>query len=106
MSVHVDDIFMEGKPETLEKIKEKIKPNFNIQDSSKVKKFLRVYYEWGRDAKRSYKKMTMEKDVKNLVEGYENNNEGDIKVQKTLGAPDMNTGKSDLADPQDINNYR
>ena len=53
MSVHVYDVFMSGKPETLEKIKEKINLNFNIQDYRKVKKFLRVYYEWGRDAKGS-----------------------------------------------------
>ena len=106
MSVHVDDAFTEGKPQTLEKIKENIKPNFNIQDSGKVKKFIRVYYEWGRDAKALYEKMTMEKDVKKLVEGYEKNNEGDVKVQKIPGTTGATTSKSDLEEPQDINNYR
>ena len=34
-----------------------------------MEKFLGVYYEWGRDAKGTYAKMTMDKDVKKLVEG-------------------------------------
>ena len=106
MSVHVDYVFMAGKRETLEKIKEKIKTNFNIQDYGKVKKFLRLYYEWGLDAKGSYEKMTTEKGVKNLVEGYENNTGGDVKVQKTPGAPGTTPSKCDLEEHQDINNYR
>ena len=51
MSVHVDDIFMVGRPETLENFKEIIKLKFNIQASGKVKKFIGVYYEWVNDAK-------------------------------------------------------
>ena len=51
MSVHVDDIFMVGRPETLENFKEIIKLKFNIQESGKVKKFIGVYYEWVNDAK-------------------------------------------------------
>ena len=70
MSFHVDDLFMTGNPETLSKIKEMIKQKFNIQESGKVKKFLGMYCEWGRDAKFSYEKMTMEKDVNILVEVY------------------------------------
>ena len=53
-----DYVFMSGKPGTLEKIKDKIKLKFSIQYYGKVKKFLGVYYEWGRDAKVSYIKMT------------------------------------------------
>ena len=45
MSVHVDDVFMAGNRETLEKIKDNIKPNSNIQDSKKVNKLLRVYHD-------------------------------------------------------------
>ena len=67
MSVNVDEIFMYGKRETLKSIKEKIKENFNISYSGKVKKFLGVYYEWGRNAKFTHAKMTIEKDVKKLV---------------------------------------
>ena len=37
-----------------------------------MKKFLGVYYEWGRDAKGLQAKMTMEKDVKKLVKGCKN----------------------------------
>ena len=40
MSVHVDDVFMVGKPEKLKNIKEIIKEKFNISESGKVKKFL------------------------------------------------------------------
>ena len=70
MFVHIDDVFMSGRPETLEKIKEIIKLKFNIQESEKEKKFLGVYYKWGHDTKDSYSKMNMEKDVKKLVEVY------------------------------------
>ena len=59
MSVHVDGVFMAGKPETLKFIKENIKENFNISESGKVKKFLGVYHEWGHYEKGTYAKMTM-----------------------------------------------
>ena len=62
-SVHVYDIFMAGNPETLKIIKENIKEKFNISESRKVKKFLGVYYKCGHDAKGTYAKMTIEKDV-------------------------------------------
>ena len=51
MSVHLDDLFIAGSPETLESIKELIKLKFNIQESIKVKKFIGVYYEWVHDYK-------------------------------------------------------
>ena len=44
ISVHLDDVFMAGKPGTLKNTKEKIKERFHISESKKVKKFLRVYY--------------------------------------------------------------
>ena len=40
MSVHVHDVFLEGRPEPLENIKDVIKLKFIIQESGKVKKFL------------------------------------------------------------------
>ena len=97
---------MEKNRDTLDKIKEKIKINFSIQFSGKVKKFLRVFYEWGRDAKGLYKKTTTEKEVKKLVEGYEKNTWGEVKDQKTPGTPGTTPSKSDLEEPQDISNYR
>ena len=45
MSVHVDDVFIAGNPKTLKVIREKIKEKFNISESGKVRKFLRVYCE-------------------------------------------------------------
>ena len=53
-----------------------------------------MYYEWGRDAKCLYAKMTMEKDVKKMVEVYENNTWGEVKVQKTPGTPGTTPSKS------------
>ena len=50
MSFHVDNVFMASKPETLNNTRENIKEKFNI------KKFLRVYYEWGHDVKGTYAK--------------------------------------------------
>ena len=67
MSVHVDDVFMAGNLEVLKNTKDKIKKQFNIHDSRKVKKFVKVYYEWGRDAKYTYEKLTMEKYVNKMV---------------------------------------
>ena len=106
MSVYVDDVFMERNQDTLKKSKDKIKPNINIQDSRKVKNFLRVYYEWGRDTKVLYTKTIIKKNVKNLIEGYEKNTGGDVKVQKTPDTPGTTTSNTDLEEPQGINNYR
>ena len=82
VSVHVYNVLMAGKPETLNNIKERIKENFNISESGKVNNFLVVYYEWGRDAKYTYAKITMDKDVKKLINVYEKYTGGDLKVQK------------------------
>ena len=56
MSVHVEDIFMAGNPETLKNIRENIKEKFNISESGKAKKLLGFYYEWGLDTKVTYEK--------------------------------------------------
>ena len=84
MSVHVEDIFMAGNPETLKNIKENIKEKFNISESGKAKKLLGFYYEWGLDTKVTYEKITMNKDTKKLVEGYKKYTGSDLKVQKIL----------------------
>ena len=76
---------MAGNPEIFRKTKDTIKLKFNIQDSRKSKKFFGVYYEWGREAKGQYAKITTEKDVKKLAEGYEKYTGSDAKVQKTPG---------------------
>ena len=96
ISVHLDDVLMVGNPDTLNKIKEMIKKKFNIEESVKVKKFSRVFYEWGRDVKGSYAKITLDKDVKKLVEGYENYTGSDIKVKKTTGDTGTTISKRDL----------
>ena len=106
MSVHVEGVFMAGNMETLEKTKENINLKINIQESGKVKKFLGVYYEWVRDAKGSYTKTTMEKDVNKLVEVYKKYTGIDVKVQKTPVAPDTTPSKSNFEEPQDIYKYR
>ena len=56
MSVKIYDVFMEGGPKELEKIKKPIKLRFNIQELWKVNKFLRVYYEQDHDTKGPYTK--------------------------------------------------
>ena len=67
ISFHVEDVLMASKTETLKNTKEIIKEKFNISESGKVRKFLRVYYVWGRKAKGTDVKTTMEKDVNMLV---------------------------------------
>ena len=67
MSVHVEDVFMSGKQQILNIIKEKIKEKFNISESGNVKNFPGFYYEWGRDAKGTCVKLTMDKGVNNIV---------------------------------------
>ena len=71
-----------------------------------MKKFLGVYYEWDRDTKVTYTKITMDKYVKNLVNGYENYTGSDLKVKKTPGAPGTTLSKSNLEWPYNIDNYR
>ena len=96
MSICVDSVLIAGSPETLEEVKEMINLKFKIQESGKVKKFLRVYYGWGHDTKRSYAKTTMETDVNKLVDGYDNFNGIDIKVHKTPGVTGTNLSKSEI----------
>ena len=102
MSVPVDPLFTEEKPKTLKKTKDMIKKNFNIQVSRKAKHFPRVYYEQGRDAKGLYENMTMKKDVKKLVEDYNNYTAIYVKVQKNLSAPGTTLSKRDLEEPRNI----
>ena len=105
MSVHLDYVFRAAKPETLKKTKENNNLKFNIQESRKVKNFLGVYYECGRDPKVTYAKMTMEEDVNVLVEGYKKYTGSCVKFQKTPCPPGTTLSKSDLEEPQDIDKY-
>ena len=61
-----------------------------------MKKFHGVYYGWGCHAKGTYEKMTMYKDVKNLVEGYKKYTGNEVKLQKNRVAPVANISKSNL----------
>ena len=99
VSVHADDVLMTGSPETLENIKEMIKLKFNIQESGKEKTFLRVYYNYGNDAKGPYAKITMEKDVNKLVNWYDKFTGSDVKIHKTPGDTGTNLCKSELNEP-------
>ena len=61
-----------------------------------VKKFIRVYYEWGCGVTVLDTKMTMEKYDKKFIEGYEKYNGSGVKVQKIPGDPGMTQSKSEL----------
>ena len=50
--------------------------------------------------------MTMEKDVKQLVEGYEKFIVSVVKIKKTLGAPGTTLSNSDLEEPKGIYKHR
>ena len=78
---------------------------FNTQDSVKVKNSPGVYYELGRGAKGSYEKMTMDKDVKKLVEGCKNYAGSDVKVQKTPGALGTTLININLEETYNIDKY-
>ena len=105
ISVHVDEVFVAGKPETLKDIKEEIKENFNISESGKVQNLLGVYYKWGNNAKGTYVEMTMEKDIKKLVEVYQNYTGSYLRVQKTSAAPGTTLSKSYLEETDNIDKY-
>ena len=96
ISVHVEDVLMAVNPETSMNTKEKINQKFNISESSKVRKFLRFDYEWVCDTKSTHVKITMDKYVKKLVEGYYKYTGSDVKVQKNPGAPVTNISKIDV----------
>ena len=53
-----------------------------------------------------YAKMTPEKEVKELVEGYKKYTGTDLRVQKTPRDPGTTLSKSDLEYPGNINKYR
>ena len=48
----------------------------------------------------------MEKDIKNIVEGYEKYTRRNLKVQKTLGDPGTTLSRSKLEGLDNKNNYR
>ena len=48
----------------------------------------------------------MEKDIKELVEGYKNYTGSDFKVQKTPGSPGTRLSKDELEEPKDMDKYR
>ena len=87
-------------------ILEYIKEKFNISESEKVNNFLGFYYEWGHYAKGEYAKMTVNKYVKKLVEGYKKYTGSDLKVQKSPGALGTTIRKSDIEETDNINKYR
>ena len=105
MYVNVGDVFMAGRPETLENIKEMIDLKLNIQESGKIKRFIGVYYEWAHEAKCMYTKMTMDKDINKLVDGYKKFTGNALKVQKTPGAPGTTLSKSDIEEQKCIYQY-
>ena len=47
----------------------------------------------------------MGKYLKNIIEGYKNNNGSDLRVQKPPGAPETNLSKKFLEEPDNINKY-
>ena len=49
--------------------------------------------------------MTMEKEAKKLVEGYNKYTGSDVKVQKTTGAHGKTISKSDSDEPHNIDTY-
>ena len=53
-----------------------------------------------------FAKMTMEKDVNKIVEGYEKYTGSDLRIQKITGDPGTTPSKSDLEDPDNIIKYR
>ena len=71
-----------------------------------MKKFIGVYYEWVHDYKVLEEKITMKKDVKKLVDGYNKYTGRGVKVQKTPGSTGMTLCKIKLKEPTDIENYR
>ena len=105
MTVYIDYVFVAGKTEKLKITKYVMNQRFNIQYSGKVKKFLKVYYELGRETKELYKNWWLEKDVRKLVEDYWKYNRGDVKVQKTPDALDTTLSQSDLEEPNNIDKY-
>ena len=66
---------------------------FNIQEFGKVKKFLVVYYKWGHYEKVPFAKMTMEKYVRKLFDGYKEFTERYDKVHKTLALLEQHSKK-------------
>ena len=50
--------------------------------------------------------MTMDKDARNIIEGYKKYTGSELRVQETPGASGTTLSKSDLEHPNNINKYR
>ena len=77
-----------------------------LANQKRLKKFRGVYYGLVHDAKGTYAKRTMVKDVKKLVEGYGNYMGCYLRTQKSPGAPGTTLSKIDLEYPDNKNKYR
>ncbi|KAI2494658.1 hypothetical protein MHU86_19887 [Fragilaria crotonensis] len=82
--VHVDDVLLAGKKETIEKFKSELKKRFNISDLGRLKKHLGVWYDWKTDDNgESYIVASMTKLEDEIVESFETSVGRSIKEAET-----------------------
>jgi hypothetical protein len=97
--VHVDDILLSGKKETIERFKTEIRKRFNISELGKLKKHLGVWYDWKKDKNgETYVVASMPKLEDEIVELYEETTGKTVKEAETPGYPNKvlskNTGET------------
>jgi hypothetical protein len=104
----VDDQICNGTKTEIEWLKKKVRERFNIQDLGRLKKFLGIWYEWGRDNDGPFVKATMNDMAATIVEDYEKHVGHPIKGAKTPGFPGttLTKGEDDQAEGIDTEKYR
>ncbi|KAI2503386.1 GAG-pre-integrase domain [Fragilaria crotonensis] len=104
--VHVDDVLLAGKKETIEKFKLELKKRFNISDLGRLKKHLGVWYDWKTDDNgESYVVASMTKLEDEIVESFETSVGRSIKEAETPGYPNKFLSKN-KGEPVRMTEYR
>ena len=104
--VHVDDVLLAGKKETIEKFKSELKKRFNISDLGRLKKHLGVWYDWKTDdIGETYIVASMTKLEDEIVESFETSVGKSVKEAVTPGYPNKFLSKNQ-GEPVRMTEYR
>jgi hypothetical protein len=104
--VHVDDVLLAGKKETIEKFKSELKKRFNISDLGRLKKHLGVWYDWKTDDKgETYVVASMKRLEDEIVESFETSVGRSAKEAETPGYPNKFLSKN-KGEPVKMTEYR
>jgi hypothetical protein len=106
--VYVDDILCGGPKKETEWLKLQVRKSNNITELGRLNKYLRLWYEWGRDKDGPFVQATMNDMAETIIDYYKKYVGPTIKEAKTPGFPGMTLTKStdDQAEGINTDKYR